>query len=108
MNTEENIKQQIAIVEQIYRETQAVIDGMPTEGDGRRMEVGAMAELVSAAVGMAPKDVLHMVNRYAHNNLNGYVTRGKKGGFIKGVKPVKVEKTSDVQAINALVDSDLI
>lgn len=106
MSTEENIKAQTQIVDNVYRQTQAVIDAMPTEGEGKRMQIKDMAEAVGIAVGMAPKDVLHMVNRYAHNSIGGYVTRGKKGGYIKGIKPVKVEKTATITAPASDSNSD--
>lgn len=88
--SDQNIKKELEIVENVYKQTQALIDGMPTDGEGKRMQIKDMAETVGIAVGLAPKDVLHMVNRYAHNAVGGYVTRGKKGGFIKGTKPVKI------------------
>ena len=107
MNVEQNLKQEIMVVENVYRATQVVIDGMPS-GVNARMEIQQMTEAVGAAVNMSPKDILHMVNRYAHNNLDGYVRRGKKGGYIKGIRPLKIEKTADVQSIDALVDADSI
>ncbi len=113
MSTEENIKKELQVTENIYRATQAVIDAMPLEGESRRMQIKDMAEAVGVAVGMAPKDVLHMVNRYAHNSVGGYVTRGKKGGYIKGVKPVKVDKPASLKvdssvsvATDSVDDSD--
>lgn len=86
----ENIEKETALVHNVYKQTQAVIDGMPVEGDGSRMQIKDMAEAVAVTVGLESKEILHMVNRYAHNSIGGYVTRGKKGGYKKGVKPVKV------------------
>lgn len=105
----ENIEKETQIVNTIYKQTQALIDGMPAEGEGKRMQIKDMAEAVGVAVGMAPKDVLHIVNRYAHNAVGGYVTRGKKGGFIKGERPLKVEKgnaTSPADAEDSESDSE--
>lgn len=102
MNMNDSIKRELEIVENVYKQTQSVIDGMPNDGEGRRMQIKDMAESVAVAVGMAPKDILHMVNRYAHNTTSGYVTRGKKGGFIKGVKVVKAAPSSPaVQAVDS-------
>jgi hypothetical protein len=89
-----DIKREVELVESVYTQTQALIDGMPSDGEGRRMQIKDMAEAVASAVAMEPKDILHMVNRYAHNTASGYVTRGKKGGFIKGVKPIKAAPSS--------------
>lgn len=102
--TDENIEKELEITRNVYKQTQSLIDGMPTEGDGRRMQIKDMAEAVGLAVGMQPKDVLHMVNRYAHNAIGGYVTRGKKGGFIKGIKPLKVDKAATIQPTDSAVD----
>lgn len=102
--TDENIEKETEITRNVYKQTQSLIDGMPTEGEGKRMQIKDMAEAVGLAVGMQPKDVLHMVNRYAHNAVGGYVTRGKKGGFIKGVKPVKVEKVATIQPTDSTID----
>lgn len=100
-NTEDNIKKELQITENIYRQTQSVIDDLASGGEGKRMEIKNMADVVGLAVGMAPKDVLHMVNRYAHNAIGGYVRRGKKGGFITGSRPVKVEKTLKIDSTDS-------
>lgn len=109
--TSANIEKELKIVENVYKQTQAVIDGMPSDGEGKRMQIKDMAETVGVALGMVPKDILHMVNRYVHNAVGGYVTRGKKGGFIKGVKPLKVDKPSVLKNDSSTdvndLDSDL-
>lgn len=102
--TDENIEKELQITRNVYKQTQSLIDGMPTEGEGRRMQIKDMAEAVGLAVGMQPKEVLHMVNRYAHNAIGGYVTRGKKGGFIKGIKPLKVDKVATIQPTDSTMD----
>ena len=85
----DNVERETQFSKTIYTQTQAIIDAMPTDGDGRRMQIKEMAEAVGLAIGEEPKEVLFFVNRYAHHAVGGYVTRGKKGGFIKGVRPVK-------------------
>lgn len=104
--TDENIEKELEITRNVYKQTQSLIDGMPTEGEGKRMQIKDMAEAVGLAVGMQPKEVLHMVNRYAHNAIGGYVTRGKKGGFIKGVKPLKVDKVATIQPVDSTLNVD--
>lgn len=102
----DNIKKELEIVGNVYKQTQAVIDGMPSDGEGKRMQIKDMAEAVGLAVGMAPKDILHMVNRYAHGDekaIGGYVTRGKRGGFIKGIKPLKTVKAPAIQASDSSI-----
>lgn len=76
-------------IDNIFIQTQMVIDGIAL---GNRMQLKEMAEAVSAAMGLDTKSVALYVSEYAHNAEGGYVTRGKKGGFIKGDKPVKVLK----------------
>ncbi len=76
-------------IDNIFIQTQMVIDGIAL---GNRMQLKEMAEAVSAAMGLDAKSVALYVSDYAHNAEGGYVTRGKKGGFIKGVKPVKILK----------------
>ena len=64
--------------------TQKIVDAMK---DGDRMQVGALAQEVSAVVGKDPKDIMSFVSHFAHNTKVAYVTRGKKGGVVKGTKP---------------------
>jgi hypothetical protein len=111
-----DITKEVELVESVYTQTQALIDGMPTDGDGKRMQIKDMAEAVAVSVGMEPKDVLHMVNRYAHNTSSGYVTRGKKGGFIKGTRPLKaapvpsqaVDSSTSIVDVDDAADTDLV
>lgn len=76
-------------IDNIFIQTQMVIDGI---AQGNRMQLKEMAEAVSAAMGLDAKSIAIYVSDYAHNAEGGYVTRGKKGGFIKGVKPIKILK----------------
>lgn len=57
--------------------------------EGERIQMKDLAAAVGLAVAKEPKAVLNFVNHYVHNTALAYVTRGKKGGIIRGVKPVK-------------------
>lgn len=77
----------LAHIESIFDLTQTVVDGMVV---GSRMQLREMAEAVALSMELDPKDVAYYVSAYAHHCEGGYVTRGKKGGFIKGVKVLKI------------------
>ena len=70
----------------IFETANLIVEGMP---DGSRKQIKDLAAEVSTSVGMEPKVVLGFVNFFAHQTKLAYVTRGKHGGLIKGVKPVK-------------------
>lgn len=82
-------------VDNVFKQTQVVIDGIAA---GNRMQLKEMAEAVGIALSIEPKAIAHYVSDYAHNCSDGYVTRGKKGGFIKGARPVKSPKPVVVPA----------
>jgi len=80
-------------------------DKIVTEmADGSRIQIKDLATKVSAEVGMEAKRVLGFINHYVHATDIAYVTRGKKGGLIKGVRPAKVVKTPRVKKISAPAD----
>lgn len=91
MSTNANIKAQLEIVERIFVATHNILDKM---ADKDRMQIKKLAQEVSTEVNLKPEVVLGFVNYFAHNNDIAYVTRGKHGGIIKGVRPVKTEKVS--------------
>jgi len=62
--------------------------------DGERTKIKELAQTVGQRLTKDPKKILGFVHHFAHNTDLAYVTRGKKGGLIKGVKPVKVVKAS--------------
>jgi hypothetical protein len=70
----------------------AAYDIVSAMKDGDRKQIKDLATDVGAAVGMEPKKVLGFVNHFAHETKIAYVTRGKKGGLIRGPRPVKVVK----------------
>lgn len=78
-------------IETVLKAAFTVVDQM---NDGSRMQIKKLAEQVGLAVGMEPKHVLGFVNHFAHHTDIAYVTRGKNGGIIKGVKVVKPAKVS--------------
>lgn len=91
--SKQTVDDAIEVSKKYYTATQAIIDSMP---DKARKQIKDMAEAVAVAVGEEPKEVYAFVSWYAHRpNNGGYVTRGKNGGFIKGVRPVKQVKPAD-------------
>jgi hypothetical protein len=71
-----------------------ILDAFETENDsmslGDRISLMEMSINVGRTVGAEPKSVLPFVDWFAHNNEpEGYVSRGKFGGYIRGEKPVK-------------------
>lgn len=68
----------------------SLIIGAMKEGD--RKQIKDLVIEVAAALNTEAKEVVGFVNHYAHHNTESYVTRGKKGGLIKGTRPVKVVK----------------
>lgn len=89
MSTNANIQSQLGTVQQVFEAAHAAISGMQ---DGERMQIKELAQVVALAVAAEPKYVLGFVNHFAHNTDIAYVTRGKNGGIVKGVRPVKVVK----------------
>ena len=98
MSTHTDIENNTAFAKQVFEAAHHAIETM---ADGERIQIKQLAQVVGLAVAQDPKDVLGFVNRFAHNTSLAYVTRGKNGGIIKGVKPVKVVKP----AKKAKVDS---
>lgn len=70
----------------IFEATYQSVDSM---SDGERIQLKELAQTVGLAVAMDPKDVLGFINHYVHNSDICYVSRGKNGGVIKGVKKAK-------------------
>lgn len=86
-----NVKSMLETVERIFTATHTVVE---TLNVGERIQVKDLAQSVGLAVAMEPKQVLNFVNYFVHNTDLVYVTRGKNGGVIRGVKPAKVVKES--------------
>lgn len=73
-------------VGRVFEATHQFVDSMSA---GERVQLKELAQTVGLAVAMDPKDVLGFVNYYVHNSDICYVSRGKNGGVIKGVKTAK-------------------
>jgi hypothetical protein len=86
-----DIERMTAFSKQVFEAAQHVIESMT---DGERIQIKQLAQTVGLALAKDPKDVLGFVNHFAHDTSLAYVTRGKNGGIIKGLKPVKVIKAS--------------
>jgi hypothetical protein len=92
-----NIESQLETIKTVLQAASTVVENM---SDGDRMQIKKLAEAVGLSVGMEPKQVLGFVNHFAHNSAGlVYVTRGKHGGLIKGVKVVKPAKVKRVKAV---------
>lgn len=85
-------------VGRIFEATHESVDSM---NNGERIQLKELAQTVGLAVAMDPKDVLGFVNYYVHNSDIVYVSRGKNGGVIKGVKNTKLtlSKPKSIEAI---------
>ena len=103
MNTPDNtpntdIEKMVVDARQAWEAAQQVIDSMQ---DGQRIQLKDLAKDVGLALALDPKKVLGFVNHFAHNTSVAYVTRGKKGGVIKGVKPAEVVKVARIKKVKA-------
>ena len=94
-----NIRQQLESVEKMFVATHASLDAM---ADGDRIQLKELAKIVGLAVAMEPKHVLAFVSHYVHNTDIAYITRGKKGGIIKGARAVKVDKPKTVKKVKVV------
>jgi hypothetical protein len=93
MSNEYNIKDMLTEIEDVLEATHTIVNSMQP---GERKQIKVLAEDVSAVLGKDTKDVLNYVNDYAHRTSIAYVTRGKNGGLVKGVRPAKVVKVAKV------------
>lgn len=96
MTTNANIQSQLETVKQVFEAALATLNRMK---DGERMQIKELAETVASTVSMESKYVLGYVNNFAHNTDVAYVTRGKNGGVVKGVRPIKVVKVKRVKKV---------
>lgn len=86
-----NIDSMLETVGRIFEAAHTTVSSL---NDGDRLQIKQLAETVGMTVGMEPKHVLPFVNHFVHNTDVAYVTRGKKGGIVKGTRPAKVVKVS--------------
>ncbi len=85
-----NVKSQMETVEKVFSATLTALSSLQ---DGERVQLKELAKTVGLSTALEPKVVLPFVSYFVHNTTVAYVTRGKKGGIIKGVKPAKVVKS---------------
>ena len=76
-------------VEEVLQATRTVVEGMKV---GERKQIKELAQLVGNMTSKDPKEVLNLVSLFAHNTNIAYVTRGKNGGVVRGVRPAKTVK----------------
>lgn len=84
-----NIQAMTETAQRCFEAAFSIIEALPV---GERKQIKELAADVGAAVGMDPKRVLGFVNHFAHETDIAFVTRGKKGGIIRGSRPAKVVK----------------
>ena len=63
--------------------------------DGDRYQLKDLAQLVADQSGGQATNIIGFVDFFTHHTDMGYVSRGKKGGFIRGqklIKPLKIGK----------------
>jgi len=97
MNSNPNIQTMLETVETIFTATHNALIALP---DGGRVQIKELAKTVGLTVGLDPKLILGFVNHFVHNTDVAYVTRGKNGGVIKGIKPVKAVPTVADGSVN--------
>lgn len=85
-----NVKSLLSSVEKVFTATQDAFDKMK---DGDRITAVNLAAQISSSLSLSSKDTLELVVFFVHHSDDVYISRGKNGGIIKGVKPVKVAKT---------------
>lgn len=73
----------------VLKATETNIENMNV---GERIQMKDLAVAVGLAVAKEPKEVINFVNHFVHNTNLAYVSRGKNGGIIRGVKLAKVVK----------------
>lgn len=94
-NNNSDVQEMLENIKPVLEAAHKVINSMQA---GERKQIKNLAQDVGVLLGKEPKDVLAYVNDFAHNTKMAYVTRGKNGGIIKGVKPVKTPKVKKVKA----------
>lgn len=73
-------------VKVIFDATQAILEPLPL---GERIQLKDLAQKVATSLNLDLRYVLPFVTHFARKTDLVYVTRGKKGGIIRGSKPSK-------------------
>lgn len=97
-----NIQAMTETAQRCFEAANNIIESMDV---GDRKQIKELAEAVGAAVGLEPKKVLGFVNHFVHETDIAYVTRGKKGGLIRGTRPAKVVKAKKSKKTDVAVGS---
>ena len=84
-----DIKEMLATIEPVLETAHQIVSKL---NDGERIQIKKLAQDVGNTLSLDPKEILGFVNHFAHNTKIAYVTRGKNGGVVKGVRPAKVVK----------------
>jgi hypothetical protein len=100
MSTNPNVQSMTETADRIFEAAHTIVEGMAL---GTRKQIKELAVAVGSAVNMDPKRVLGFINHFVHETDIAYVTRGKNGGLIRGVRPVKVVKPKRVKKVAAPV-----
>lgn len=91
-----NAKSMIETVTSVFNSIETRLENMPDKG---RVQIKELTKAVSTELKLDPKDILGFVTYFARNTDQGYVSRGKNGGLIKGTRPTKptpsANKSSD-------------
>jgi len=89
MSKKSNVKAMLETVETVFKAASFALDEME---DGDRVQLSALAEAVSVATNLSLQTVAPLTNHFAHHTSEGYVSRGKHGGLVKGEKNTSVSK----------------
>lgn len=87
------IKQELDSLTAVLDAVHATLESMAA---GDRMQVKQLVQTVGLAVAKDPNDIFPLVHFIVSNTDAAYITRGKNGGVIKGTRPVKAVKESEV------------
>lgn len=85
----QDIEDMALFARRVWEATQHTLDVME---DGDRIQLGELTQTVGLVMAKDPKKILDLVRHFAHNTKVAYITRGKKGGLIKGARPVKKDE----------------
>ena len=102
MSKNVDVEEMLLDVKRILEATHDTITDMV---DGQRVQIKDLAQTVGLVVAKSPKEVLGFVSHFAHKTKIAYVSRGKNGGVIKGVKPAKINKVKRAKKVSPVVVS---
>lgn len=101
MSSNNDVLSMTETAKEIFTAANSIVEQMQV---GERKQIKDLAADVASALNVEPKKVLGFVNHFAHETTIAYVTRGKKGGLIKGTRParvVKVKKAKKADSTNS-------